>query len=142
MKQLVAAVDGSKESLVAARLGLELARKYGATLTLLQVAPPVMAPGEPPLGAMPGLDEALLGRAGSDLENTWRALGQPEGVERLVVMGSPAETIVATAQARNADLIVVGSHGRGGMARVFLGSVAERVVRTAGRSVLVARASP
>jgi nucleotide-binding universal stress UspA family protein len=141
MNQIVAAVDGSKESLVAARLGLDLARKYGAALTLLQVAPPVVAPGEPPLNAMPGLDDALVGRAKSDLENTWRAIGQPEGVERLAVMGAPAEMIVATAQAKSADLIVVGSHGRGGMARVFLGSVAERVVRTAGRSVLVARAS-
>jgi nucleotide-binding universal stress UspA family protein len=54
-------------------------------------------------------------------------------------MGAAAEIIVATALARSADLIVVGSHGRGGMARMLLGSVAERVVRTAGRSVLVAR---
>jgi nucleotide-binding universal stress UspA family protein len=106
---------------------------------LVQVAPPVVAPGEPPFGAMPGLDDALLGRARADLESTWKQLGQPEGVERVAVIGAPAETIVATAQARSADLIVVGSHGRGGMARVLLGSVAERVVRLAGRSVLVAR---
>lgn len=139
MKQIVAGVDGSKESLVAARMGLDLAKKYGAQLVLVQVAPPVVAPGEPPFGGMPGLDDALLARARADLESTWKALGQPEGVERLAVIGAPAETIVATAQARNADVIVVGSHGRGGMARVLLGSVAERVVRLAGRSVLVAR---
>lgn len=139
MKQIVAAVDGSKESLAAARLGLDLSRRYGAALVLLQVAPPVVAPGDPPFGGIPNLDEALLSRAKGELESTWRALGQPEGVERLAVIGAPAETICATAQARSADLIVVGSHGRGGMARVLLGSVAERVVRLAGRSVLVAR---
>jgi nucleotide-binding universal stress UspA family protein len=139
MKQIVAAVDGSPESLAAARLGLDLSKKYGAALLLLQVAPPVVAPGEPPFGGMPGLDEALLGRAKADLEATWRSIGQPEGVERLAVMGAPAELICATAQARGADMIVVGSHGRGAMARVLLGSVAERVVRLAGRSVLVAR---
>ena len=139
MKQIVAAVDGSKESLAAARLGLDLSQKYGAKLLLLQVAAPVVAPGEPPFGGMPGLDEALLGRARADLESTWKTIGQPEGVERMAVIGAPAETICATAQARNADLVVVGSHGRGGMARVLLGSVAERVVRMAGRSVLVAR---
>ena len=139
MKQILAAVDGSKESLAAARVGLDLAQRYGAALALLQVAQPVVPPGDPPLNAMPGLEDALVARASKDLENTWRAIGSPEGVERLAVLGVPAETICATAQARNADLIVVGSHGRGAVARVLLGSVAERVVRLAGRSVLVAR---
>jgi nucleotide-binding universal stress UspA family protein len=138
MKQIVAGVDGSKESLAAARAAFDLAQRYQARLLLVQVAPPVVGPGEPPFG-MPGLDDALLARAEDELESTWRQLGQPGGVERLAVIGAPAETICATAQARDADLVVVGSHGRGGMARVLLGSVAERVVRLAGRSVLVAR---
>jgi nucleotide-binding universal stress UspA family protein len=56
-----------------------------------------------------------------------------------LIEGTPAEAICDTADEVNADLIVVGSHGRTGIKRFFLGSVAERVVRMASCSVLVAR---
>lgn len=55
------------------------------------------------------------------------------------IEGTAAEAICKTAERVSADLIVVGSHGRTGIKRYFLGSVAERVVRMAGCSVLVAR---
>src|SRR5262249_28782289 len=53
--------------------------------------------------------------------------------------GNPAEVILNQAAVDNADLIVVGSHGRGAIARFLLGSVSERVARYAHCSVLVAR---
>jgi len=52
---------------------------------------------------------------------------------------SPAQEIVRVARAKRVDLIVMGTHGRGGLAKVFLGSVAERVVRTATCPVLTVR---
>ena len=54
-----------------------------------------------------------------------------------VLPGSPAHAIVRYAADHQADLIVVGSHGRGTVSRLLLGSVAERVLHHAGRSVLV-----
>jgi nucleotide-binding universal stress UspA family protein len=59
--------------------------------------------------------------------------------EGRVVDGRPAELLIAAAQERQADLIVLGSHGRRGLERFFLGSVAEGVVRTAPVPVLVVR---
>ena len=58
---------------------------------------------------------------------------------REAIVGHPAETIVRAAADRDADLIVVGTHGRGGVARMLMGSVAERVVRLAACPVLTVR---
>ncbi|HSD11680.1 MAG TPA: universal stress protein [Candidatus Binatia bacterium] len=60
-------------------------------------------------------------------------------VESFLCEGSPAEEILATARAWNADLIIIGSHGRTGLARIVMGSVAEQVVRHAPIPVLVVR---
>ena len=54
-------------------------------------------------------------------------------------MGSPAENIVAIATDRGADLIVIGTHGRTGLKRVLMGSVAEAVMRLAGCPVLTVK---
>jgi nucleotide-binding universal stress UspA family protein len=66
------------------------------------------------------------------------------GVELSTVLrnGAAAEQVGAAAQELGADLIVVGSHGRRGLSHAFLGSVAERIVRTASRPVLVVRSPP
>jgi universal stress protein A len=62
---------------------------------------------------------------------------EPGLLTTAVLPGSPAHAIVKYAADRQADLIVVGSHGRGAVSRLLLGSVAERVLHHAGRSVLV-----
>ena len=62
--------------------------------------------------------------------------------EMRVGEGDPAAALVDAAQGYGEDLIVVGSHGRRGLRRAFLGSVAEHVVRTARTPVLVIRAAP
>lgn len=65
----------------------------------------------------------------------------PEGtdVDTRVELGSPAERIVTVAEETGADHVVVGSHGRSGVSRLLLGSVAERVVRTSPVPVTVIR---
>lgn len=57
----------------------------------------------------------------------------------LMVVGDPAQQIVRMARSRRADLIVVGTHGRRGFSKFFLGSVAERVVATAPCPVMTVR---
>ena len=63
------------------------------------------------------------------------------GVEvvRQVVLGSPSHEIVKSAAAEKVDLIVIATHGRTGVSRLFIGSVAERVVRTAPCPVMTIR---
>ncbi|QSG14048.1 universal stress protein [Halapricum desulfuricans] len=60
-------------------------------------------------------------------------------IEREIVEGSPSRRIVQYADDEDMDLIVMGTHGRGGINRLLLGSVAERVVRTSSVPVLTVR---
>jgi nucleotide-binding universal stress UspA family protein len=89
------------------------------------------------------LREQLLGEAGARLDQSLtpdervRFKGSTE-----IVSGTPTSTIVEYARTLGADLIVMGTHGRSGMAHALLGSVAERVVRTAPCSVLTLRDTP
>ena len=61
--------------------------------------------------------------------------------EAFAVDGTPASAVAKKAEEIDAELVVVGTHGRTGLARLTLGSVAESVVRAAGCSVLVVRAN-
>jgi nucleotide-binding universal stress UspA family protein len=119
----------------------ELARTFGATLSLLHVLEPSPYLGE---FTLPTMGEELLG----DLERqASAALAQvlPEAqqakieVTRAVAIGSPSQKIVETAEAEHVDLIVMATHGRTGLSHLLIGSVAERVVRTAPCPVLTIR---
>jgi nucleotide-binding universal stress UspA family protein len=60
-------------------------------------------------------------------------------VKAFVLSGKPADAIIETAKDKNADLIVVGSHGRTGLEKLLMGSVAERVIVLASCAVLVVK---
>lgn len=132
---------------VAADLATVVAKQFGATLHFLHVSPP-MASKEAlafDQGAVSALDtvmKANLARQAEGLRG-WakRATMAGANAESYVVTDarSIAETIVAEAKAKEIDLIVIGSHGRGGFKRVVLGSVADRVAHSAPCPVLIAR---
>ncbi len=67
--------------------------------------------------------------------------GSPVQVERLVAHGLAADVIVQVAKEKHCDVIVLGTHGRKGLARLFYGNVADRVTRAAPCPVLVLRSS-
>ena len=71
----------------------------------------------------------------------WAAVARKKGatVRPVIRTGSPSEQIVELATSEPADLVVMGTHGRGGMSRVLLGSVADRVIRLAPCPVLTVR---
>ena len=73
------------------------------------------------------------------LQHRQRLSLQPSALE-FVVTGTPADEIVKAAKAWSADLIVIGTHGRGGVQRALLGSVADGVMRNAPCPVLIIRA--
>ena len=140
-RRILIAVDGSAASTDAARKGLELAAALSAQVaTIYAVEPPVDYSSE--AGIPPG---ELLQVANRDDEAVALALRRavhiPDGAVHHVRAGRPADAIVDVARDWSADLIVVGSHGRSGVGRVLLGSVAESVVRRAPCPVLVVRKS-
>jgi len=121
-----------------------LAERFGASLQLLHVLDdPFVADGmaaEAYISEAPALRTAMLDDARDRLRHraTLRgAAGTP--IETEVLFGHGARTIAEYAADRNADLIVMGTHGRTGFAHLLLGSVAERLVRTAPCPVLTVR---
>ncbi|HEY6562505.1 MAG TPA: universal stress protein [Polyangiaceae bacterium] len=145
LKKILVPTDFSEHSSRALRFAADLARKYDAALTLLHVNDLVVTlapyPPLPPKILDTAMTEAraLLERAKGEASS----LGVPQ-VETNLIDGRPFHEIVRFAEQGDYDLIVMGTHGRSGFNRVLLGSVAERVVRGAGRPVLTVplRGSP
>jgi nucleotide-binding universal stress UspA family protein len=120
VREILAATDFSTQSSQAFEAALSLADHFGARLHIFHVA--ADASGQE-------IAKAKLEALTAELI---------EGVEavRSVPVGQAAAEIVKYAQREKIDLIVLGTHGRSGLARVFMGSVAEAVVRTAPCQVL------
>jgi nucleotide-binding universal stress UspA family protein len=140
-KRILIPIDGSPVSFHAAKVGVELAQALDAEVaTLFVVEPPVAYSGE--IGIPAG---ELLQLTERDDEAIVEALRQhvvlPPAASHLVRVGHPADVIDKTSADWAADLIVIGSHGRSGLGRVLLGSVAEAVLRRAPCPVLVVRGS-
>jgi nucleotide-binding universal stress UspA family protein len=140
-RRILIAVDESAFAARAAEAGFELARSLGAEVALTHVVDPSVD-AYAPEGGIPASE--LIGLAQQDGRRlvaafSQRASLQPAPLE-FVHVGKPATEIVRAAKDWPADLIVIGSHGRGGIGRLLLGSVAEAVMRHAACPVLVVRA--
>ena len=138
MKKILVAVDGSKPSLDAARMGLELAQATGAALSLAYSVPPLMMPGEVPFTVVNEVLKAEVARGKALLGLVLSELGNPK-LETIELQGPVAESIAALADEKGFDLVIVGSRGRNAVARLFLGSVADRLVHICQMPVLVVR---
>ncbi len=144
-KSIVLATDGSVASEHAASLAVGLARQHGARLTALYVADPYpyMGVGEiNPMGfqAYAAAAQQLAAQAHAQVEALCKADNPVVPLDvRLVEEVAAATGIVDTAKEIGADLIVVGSHGRSGIARLMLGSVSSKVVAESPIPVLVSR---
>jgi nucleotide-binding universal stress UspA family protein len=145
LRTIVVGVDFSPASEVACRQALGLARLRGARVVLAAVA----AIPDPPEGLPASMRAtadaylAILRRRVTEEQSELvtlgeRLSGQGAEISHVLVDGHPDEALVTAATDLGADLLVVGAHGRRGIGRI-LGSVAEKVVRTAGCPVLVAR---
>jgi nucleotide-binding universal stress UspA family protein len=144
-KKILLATDGSPASANAARLAVDLARTHGARLTAVYVVDPYpyLGIGEAnPLGFQAYMSAAH--EHASQAHSTIKALcSEGPSVDlhlRRVEDMRASEGILQAAQEEGSDLIVVGSHGRTGMSRLMLGSIAAKVVAQSPVPVLVARA--
>ena len=143
IRRIVYASDFSRASRPAFTKAVDLAKAYRAELVVLHVlsiVPPVIEDGY------------IAPRVWEELEAGGRAAAQTQldrlvvkarkarlRVKGLVVLGSPYEDIVRVAKRQRADLLVMGTHGRTGLTKVLLGSVAERVLRTSSCPVMTVR---
>jgi nucleotide-binding universal stress UspA family protein len=139
MKKILVAVDGSKPSMQAARMGLELSVATGATLTVAYSVPPMMLPGEVPFTVVNDVVKAEVARGKQLLEEVIKELGSAKNLIPLELEGPAAERIAEVAEKDSYDLVIVGSRGRNAVARIFLGSIADRLVHICKKPVLVVR---
>jgi len=124
---IVMATDFSDESKAAFSLACGLARDYGARLLTCHIVSYPVSYGE--LVAIPA-SEDLYAQAKRQIDQM-HVPNENVRVERLVESGDPAQEILALAARESADAIVMGTHGRTGLRRLLMGSVAERVLRNA-----------
>lgn len=137
---------GSTEEVV--EMARRLAQAFDYVVTLLNVVH--LPVGVPPAGALPlglidtetaiGVLDEEAARHLDTLHQAFAAAGVP--VSHVVRHGEPAEVINSIADELHAKHIVMGTHGRRGLERALLGSVAERVLRSAGCPITIVRVRP
>jgi nucleotide-binding universal stress UspA family protein len=138
MQPILLAVDFSRSSRNAFHLALFLAKATRSTLRLVYVVPRSLAS----LSIEPSRYPSLAKRFEQELDDfvVEGLKGEPEDlplIERVVLGGMEAEVIVQESDRCDAAMILMGTHGRSVLGRVFLGSVSSEVVRTAARPVLI-----
>ncbi|WP_242339276.1 MULTISPECIES: universal stress protein [Anaeromyxobacter] len=138
MKRILVAVDGSDSSLKAARMAADIALRFGAKLSLVHVVPKLLLP--PDVYGLTIAEVEREHRAYADrlLERAVEAIEEPAiEVSTSVLYGAPAEAIAEEGAAADVGMIVVGSRGHGAVARMFLGSVSDRLIHISPKPVLV-----
>jgi nucleotide-binding universal stress UspA family protein len=147
LRHILVPLDGSRESLEILPYAKGLAAAFGARITLFRVVPPHF-PLTSPFTSHGG--HGFQGWAGEKevvrqgLEEAGERLRQEDGLEVTVevLLGThPADGILSLADTARADLVAMTTHGRGGVARMILGSVADKVVRGGSTPVLLHRAA-
>jgi nucleotide-binding universal stress UspA family protein len=124
-RNIILATDGSKYSEAAASEAIGIAKRCGTYLIVISTAS----------------SEAEIASAKDNVNKVSEA-AEKEGVKTtpVIAKGKPYEAIIETSKQKKADLIVVGSHGRTGLARLLMGSVTERVIGHTEVAVLVVKA--
>lgn len=128
--EVLLATDGSDSAKKAEIAALKITKSYNIRMAALYV---VNVPSTSEQAELIKFGEKVLDEVAED--------GKKMGIEvqKILKLGSPADTILNVAKSLNVHTIVMGSEGKKGLKRVLLGSVAENVVRNAQCSVLVAR---
>jgi nucleotide-binding universal stress UspA family protein len=135
-KNVVVPVDFSDESFEALETALHLV-DAPASVHIVYVLP-VLDPAEPGV-IWTTVDNASRARHAEDAMRERLAGAKYQGISITILFGDPGSEIAHFAQERKAELIVLPSHGRTGLARMLIGSVSEKVVRLAHCPVLVLR---
>lgn len=142
LDRIVVGTDFSRESEIALEHAIAVARRVGAEVVLVH-AKVVIEASEVPArltesyATIAELHQTQVREQLAELRERFR--GQGVELSHILVDGFADTALAETAEELDADMIAVGTHGRTGIKRFFLGSVAEKVVRISTRDVLVAR---
>ncbi len=142
IKTILFPTDFSNGARAAMDYALSLSKDYGAKLILLYVIQDISIAEWyiPSSISAADLVEDMQKSAGKEMEK-WgeEAAARVKDVEKMIVRGIPFVEIIKTAKDRNADIIVIGTHGRTGIDHMLFGSTAEKVVRKSHCPVLTVR---
>lgn len=151
-KKILVAFDGSEASKHALDHAVNIAEPYGAEIVVLSVVPRVMMPvfpdegfGAAPITAAQDMSEyqsKMKGIYNISLEDAKKDINEhfPDlKVTTKLMEGRPSSTIVSEADVENADLIVIGSRGIGGITGWILGSTSRNVVESCTKPILVVK---
>ena len=141
LRRILVPTDFTETSDRALDWALDLAKRLGAAVTILHAYEiPIVGFPDGAIIATPEIAGRISDASKAALESTMaRAQDRGVTVDGVLREGVPWEEINAVADAIDADLVVIGTHGRRGLTRALLGSVAENVVRTAHRPIVTIR---
>lgn len=151
IKKILVALDGSKPADKALDFALDLGEKYSANIVLLSVVPLVIVP----LGTYPTAGVSPIPPVAMDIYSKELRVSHEKvlsealkkakkikpnlKVSTKLVEGRPSDKIIETAKEENFDIVVVGSRGLGGIKKLFLGSISDRVANEAACPVLIVK---
>jgi nucleotide-binding universal stress UspA family protein len=136
-KKVLIAVDSSEYSMAAAKKGLDLAHQLNAEAALIYVVDTSKAMGSVDANIMPSEALLVLKKEAEETLEQLSKMYNGTGLMKFMPEGHPAEDTIKTSTTWEADLIVVGTHGRTGLKRLLTGSVAEYILRHSQIPVLV-----
>jgi nucleotide-binding universal stress UspA family protein len=142
-EKILIATDGSLNNKAAVEMALNLARQCGSSIYVLNVIDMVIFDRAAP-ATIPKVNDLLqmLKDEGKRAVDEVKQRAPDLNIKTFVITGRPAQEITKFASENKVDLIVVGTHGMGCVERVLIGSVADKVIRTADLPVLIVKPHP
>jgi len=136
-KKILIAIDDSKVSLKAAEMGIQLSTQLGAECAIVFVIDATKTHGDVYSEELPHDRLAKLTKKAADTYAAIDSKFPDYPFERFTPEAKPSEGIVNTAEEWQADLIVMGTSGKSGIKRIFLGSTAENTIRLSKTPLLI-----
>ncbi len=143
LKRILVPTDGSETSKRAMKYAVELAASFNASITLLMVVDDqhldFMGPASYPENLNAIVEKRIMDQARATLTDIIPEDSDSSSVETVILRGYPVTEIIEYAKTNEIDMIIMGTHGRTGVTHVVIGSIAEKVVRTAPCPVLTVK---
>lgn len=136
-KKILIAVDSSEYSMTAAKRGLELAHQLNAKAALVFVVDTSKAMGNVDAGILPQQALIVLKKEAEQTLDELAIMYNGNELMKFMPEGHPNEDILKTAESWEADLLVMGTHGRTGLLHLLMGSVAEHIMKHAKIPVMI-----